>query len=63
MTVLPIATHSLITVSVETIFTMKTTSEQRASIIFLHQEGISMRKIAKRVKCPKKWSLWCDKKV
>ena len=51
MKVLPIAMHSVITVSVETIFTMKTTSEQRANIIFLHQEGISMREIAKRVKC------------
>ena len=53
MTVLPIAMRSVITVSVETIFTMKTTSEQRASIIFLHQEGISMCEIAKRVKCSK----------
>ena len=49
MKALPIAMHSVIRVSVETIFTMKMTSEQRANIIFLHQEGISMREIAKRV--------------
>ena len=51
MEVLPIAMHSVIGVSVETIFTIKTTSEQRANILFLHQEEISMREIAKRVKC------------
>ena len=47
MEVLPIAMHSVIGVSVETIFTIKTTSEQRANILFLHQEEISMREIAK----------------
>ena len=51
MKALPIAMHSVIRVFVETIFTMKMTSEQRANIIFLHQEGISMRGIAQRVKC------------
>ena len=33
---------------------MKTTEAQRSNIIFLHQEGISMREIAKRVGCSRK---------